>query len=42
MKPLQTNRLLLRPFQMEDLYDFYAYAKHPEVGPNADGNLMPP
>ncbi|MFU0831887.1 MAG: N-acetyltransferase domain-containing protein [Oscillospiraceae bacterium] len=35
MRFLQTNRLLLRPFQMADLNDFYAYAKHPEVGPNA-------
>lgn len=35
MKSLQTKRLLLRAFQMEDLNDFYTYAKNPEVGPNA-------
>ncbi len=32
---LQTERLLLRPFRQEDLHDFYEYAKHLEVGPNA-------
>lgn len=35
MKPMQTRRLLLRPWCMEDLEDFYAYAKDPEIGPNA-------
>lgn len=35
MKTLETQRLLLRPFQEEDLEDFFEYAKHPEVGPNA-------
>ncbi|WP_159459788.1 GNAT family N-acetyltransferase [Scatolibacter rhodanostii] len=32
---LETNRLLLRPFQQKDLQDFYDYAKHPDVGPHA-------
>lgn len=35
MPILETSRLLLRPFTMADLDDFYAYAKHPQVGPNA-------
>jgi putative acetyltransferase len=35
MKTMQTRRLLLRPWRMEDLADFYAYAKDPEIGPNA-------
>ncbi|MCI1966113.1 MAG: GNAT family N-acetyltransferase [Oscillospiraceae bacterium] len=35
MKVMQTRRLLLRPWCMEDLEDFYAYAKDPDVGPNA-------
>ncbi|QAT51057.1 GNAT family N-acetyltransferase [Caproiciproducens sp. NJN-50] len=35
MKTMQTRRLLLRPWCMEDLEDFYAYAKDPEIGPNA-------
>lgn len=35
MKTLETQRLLLRPFQEEDLADFFEYAKNPEVGPNA-------
>lgn len=32
---LETRRLILRPFVMEDLDDFNEYAKHPEVGPAA-------
>ncbi len=32
MKPIQTSRLLLRPFTMDDLDDFYEYAKVPGVG----------
>lgn len=35
MDSLQTPRLLLRPWCMEDLSDLYAYAKDPEVGPRA-------
>lgn len=32
---LTTERLTLRGFTMEDLGDFYAYAKSPRVGPSA-------
>ena len=32
---VQTERLCLRPFEEEDLEDFYAYACDPEVGPKA-------
>ena len=32
---IETSRLLLRPFCEEDLTDFFSYACHPEVGPNA-------
>lgn len=35
MKEIQTRRLLLRPWCLEDLDDFNAFAKSPEVGPNA-------
>ena len=35
MVSLQTQRLILRPFQKDDVDDFYNYAKHPEVGPKA-------
>lgn len=35
LTPLETSSLLLRPFRMSDLNDFYEYAKRPEVGPNA-------
>ena len=35
METMQTRRLLLRPWCMEDLGDFYEYAKDPEIGPNA-------
>ena len=35
MKVLETERLLLRPWKMEDLTDFYTYCRDPEVGPNA-------
>ncbi len=37
MKTLTTERLILTPWQvtMEDAEGLYAYAKHPEVGPNA-------
>lgn len=33
MKPLETERLLLRPFTEADAAGLYAYASHPEVGP---------
>ena len=33
MQPLETERLLLRPFTEEDAAGLYAYASHPEVGP---------
>ena len=35
MKPIETERLLLRPWRREDVEDLYAYAKNPNVGPNA-------
>jgi putative acetyltransferase len=35
MKVLETKRMLLRPWTIEDLDDFYEYAKNPNVGPNA-------
>lgn len=33
MKALQTERLTLRGWQLEDLDDLYEYAKNPHVGP---------
>jgi [ribosomal protein S5]-alanine N-acetyltransferase len=35
MKRLETERLLLRGWQLEDLEDMFAYASQPEVGPDA-------
>ena len=35
MDVLETERLVLRPFERDDLDDFYTYAKNPNVGPNA-------
>lgn len=35
MKALETERLILRPWRLEDAADMYAYAKNPNVGPNA-------
>ncbi len=35
MKTIETERLILRPWRLEDLEDLYQYAKNPEVGPNA-------
>ena len=32
---LETERLLLRPWRMEDAEDMYAYARTEEVGPMA-------
>lgn len=35
MRDLETERLVLRSWKMEDLDDFYEYAKNLDVGPNA-------
>lgn len=35
LQTLETKDLILRPFRMSDLNDFYEYAKQPEVGPRA-------
>lgn len=35
---LETERLILRPWQQSDLEDFYAYASEPDVGPMAGWN----
>lgn len=35
MKVLETVRMILRPWRIDDLDDFYEYAKNPNVGPNA-------
>lgn len=35
MKTIETERLILRPFEESDLEDFYNYAKNPNIGPNA-------
>lgn len=35
MKVLETERLIIRKFRIEDLEDFYQYAKSPNVGPDA-------
>lgn len=35
MKRLETERLIIRGFRMNDLDDFYEYAQHPLVGPMA-------
>jgi [ribosomal protein S5]-alanine N-acetyltransferase len=35
MKVLETDRIILRPWEIKDLDDFYEYAKNPNVGPNA-------
>ena len=32
---LETERLILRPWTLEDLDDFFEYAKNPDVGPRA-------
>lgn len=34
-KVLETERLILRPFKLEDLDDFYEYASVPDVGERA-------
>lgn len=35
MKALETERLILRPFELNDLDDFYEYCSMSTVGPNA-------
>lgn len=35
MITLETERCILRPFEKADLWDFFAYAKNPNIGPNA-------
>lgn len=35
MKTLETERLILRPFTLDDLDDFFEYCKLETVGPNA-------
>lgn len=35
MKTLETKRLILRPFELDDLDDFYEYCSLSTVGPNA-------
>ena len=35
MKTLETDRLLLRAWSIDDTEDFFEYAKNPNVGPNA-------
>jgi len=35
MKRLETPRLILRPFDLNDLPAFYAYARKPNIGPSA-------
>jgi putative acetyltransferase len=35
MKTLETERLILRPFEEKDLHDFHFYSKDPAVGPSA-------
>ncbi|MGB8455745.1 MAG: GNAT family protein [Anaerocolumna sp.] len=35
MKALETGRILLRQWKESDLWDFYEYAKSPNVGPRA-------
>ena len=35
MKTLETERMILRPWKVEDLEDFYEYAKNPKVGSGA-------
>ena len=40
MQTLETERLILRPFTLDDAEGLYAYASHPEVGP--PGGVAPP
>lgn len=34
-KKIETERLIIRPFEKNDLLDFYEYCQNPNVGPNA-------
>ena len=44
MRTLKTERLILRNWQKNDLYDLYEHAKNPNIGPNAGwrphGNML--
>ncbi|OOM82148.1 hypothetical protein CLPUN_04870 [Clostridium puniceum] len=35
MKILKTERIILRPWNIDDLDDLYEYAKNEKIGPNA-------
>ena len=35
MKRMETERLILRPWELSDAEDLYAYASTPKVGPMA-------
>lgn len=35
MQQLESERLILRPWRIEDAPDMFAYARNPDVGPNA-------
>lgn len=35
MKTIETNRIILRGWALNDVDDFFEYAKNPNVGPNA-------
>lgn len=35
MKVIETNRMVLRPWKIEDLDDLYEYARNPKIGPCA-------
>ena len=37
MKRMETERLILRPWELSDAKDLYAYASTPKVGPMAGG-----
>ena len=37
MKTLETQRVILRQWQLSDGSDLYEYSKSPDVGPNLDG-----
>ena len=38
---LETERMILRPWEESDAQDLYRYASNPEVGPIADGRFTP-
>lgn len=35
LETIETPRLILREFELDDVEDFYEYARNPQVGPNA-------